>query len=69
MYIFYKKRQAVCLSLAHVCMGRVPKCRNVPVIVYKSGLARRGGYLYKPATLNYALLACNSTEIEYLYIL
>ena len=52
-----------------MCMGRVQKCRNVPVIVFKSGLTRCGGSLYKPATLNFALFACNSFEIGYLYIL
>ena len=50
-------------------MGRIGKYRNVPVIVYKSGLARCGGNLYKAVTLNFALFAWNSIEIEYVYIL
>ena len=45
-------RQPVRLSLAYVCIGRVRKCRNVRVTVYKfkSGLARCGDNLYKPSS-------------------
>ena len=49
----YSVSLSVCLSLAHMCIGRIWKCRNVPVIVYKSGLARCGGKL-KQVTLNFA---------------
>ena len=51
---------SVCLSFAHVHMGRVQSCRNICVIVYKSGLSRCGVNLYKPVTLNFALFASNS---------
>ena len=55
-----KYSQSVCLSLAHMCMGRVRKYRNVHVIVYKSGLARCDDNLYKPITLIFPLFAWNS---------
>ena len=55
-----KKHQPVHLSLAHACMGRVRKCRNVRLIVYKRDFSRCGDFYYKPITLNFPLFAWNS---------
>ena len=51
----------------HMCAWEGYKIVEIFVLkVYKSDLARCGGNLYKPVTLNFALFAWNSF---YLYIL
>ena len=53
--IYLNEINNVSLSLAQVCMERIRTCRNVRVTVYKSGLARCGGNIYKPIMFNYAV--------------
>ena len=70
IYIWMKIISSVSLSVCpwHVCIGRVWKCRNVHVIVYKSGLAGCGDNLYKPYLLNFPLFAWNSFLFIYFII-